>query len=177
MTECNNSTCKIHYKQQLLIAHKSSNNVWHLISKTITALQHSSTLHRTSPNYTSLHFTTLNPTTLHYTYWHFTSSHLHFTALLFSFTHLHFISFSIYTNLKDGGRANMDAVLRNVFANVFNGMFWCGELIPELRRSILDAPCITKYSNSSCWNSRLKGFWLRFHESWRKLDIYGASGK
>lgn len=57
--------------------------------------------------------------------------------------------FPIDTNLKDGGRANGCAVLRNVFANVFNDMFWCGELTPELRRSILDTPCIAKYSNSS----------------------------
>jgi hypothetical protein len=41
------------------------------------------------------------------------------------------------------------AVLRNVFANVFNDMFWCGELTPELRRSILDTLCIAQYSNSS----------------------------
>jgi hypothetical protein len=60
------------------MVHKSFNNVWHLVTKTITTLQHSATLH---------------PTTLHYIYWHFTSSHLHFTTLSFSFTHLHFLSF------------------------------------------------------------------------------------
>jgi len=61
------------------IVHKSSNNVWHLITKTITTLQHSATLHHTSPNCTSLHFTTLHPTTLHYISPHFTQ--LHFTTL------------------------------------------------------------------------------------------------
>jgi hypothetical protein len=30
------------------MAHKSSNNVWHLIAKTITTLQHSATLHPTT---------------------------------------------------------------------------------------------------------------------------------
>ena len=44
-------------------------------------------------------------------------------------------TFPVDTNLKDGGRANVGAVLRNVFSNVFNDMFWCGELTPELRRS------------------------------------------
>jgi len=71
------------YKHWLHIVHKSSNNVWHLITKTITTLQHSATLHHT----------TLHPTTLHCTYQHLTSSHLHFTTLSFSFTHLHFLSF------------------------------------------------------------------------------------
>ena len=51
---------------------------WHLITKTITTLQHSATLHQT---------------TLHYISLHFTSSHLHFTTLSFSFTHLHFLPF------------------------------------------------------------------------------------
>jgi len=32
----------------------SSNNVGHLITKTITTLQHFATLHHNSPNYTSL---------------------------------------------------------------------------------------------------------------------------
>jgi hypothetical protein len=51
----------------LHIVYKSSNNVWHLITKTITTLQHSATLYHTSPNYTSLtslHFTTLIDTLL-----------------------------------------------------------------------------------------------------------------
>jgi len=47
----------------------SSNNVRHLISKTITTLQHFATLHHASPNYTSLHLLTLHflSFTLHYT--------------------------------------------------------------------------------------------------------------
>jgi hypothetical protein len=46
----------------------SSNNVRHLITRTITALQHFATLHHTSPNYTSLHLSRLHfpPFTLHY---------------------------------------------------------------------------------------------------------------
>jgi hypothetical protein len=50
----------------------SFNNVGHLITKTITTLQH---------------FTILHLTILHYTYRHFTSSHLHFTILSFGLTH------------------------------------------------------------------------------------------
>jgi len=38
----------------------SSNNVGHLITKTITTLQHFATLHQTSSNYTSLHLSTLH---------------------------------------------------------------------------------------------------------------------
>jgi len=37
----------------------SSDNVWHLITKTITTLEHFATLHHTSPIYTSLHLSTL----------------------------------------------------------------------------------------------------------------------
>jgi len=66
MRECDKS--KNTYKQQLPIVYMSSNNVRHLITRTITTLQH---------------FATLHPTTLHYTYRHFTSSHLHFTTLSF----------------------------------------------------------------------------------------------
>ena len=46
----------------------SSNNVRHLIIRTITTLQHFATLHHISPNYTSLHLTTLHflSFTLHY---------------------------------------------------------------------------------------------------------------
>jgi hypothetical protein len=64
MKECDNS--KIHmYKQQIHIVRKS-NNAWYLITstKTITTLEHSATLHHTSPNYTSVHFTTLIDTSL-----------------------------------------------------------------------------------------------------------------
>jgi len=45
-----------------------SNNVGHLITKTITTLQHFATLHYTSLNYTSLHLSTLHflSFTLHY---------------------------------------------------------------------------------------------------------------
>jgi len=38
----------------------SSNNVRHLITRTITTLQHFATLHHTSPNYTLLHLLTLH---------------------------------------------------------------------------------------------------------------------
>jgi hypothetical protein len=38
----------------------SPNNVWHLISKTNTTMQHFATLHHTSPNYTSQHLSTLH---------------------------------------------------------------------------------------------------------------------
>jgi len=46
----------------------SSDNVGHLITKTITTLQHFATLQHTSPNYTSLHLSTLHSLsfTLHY---------------------------------------------------------------------------------------------------------------
>jgi hypothetical protein len=47
------------YKQQLHIDHNSSNNVWHLITKTVTTLQHSATLHHTSSNYTSPNYASL----------------------------------------------------------------------------------------------------------------------
>jgi len=72
----------------------SSNNVWHLITKIINTLQHSATLHYTSPHFTQLHFTTLRYTSPHFTQLHFTSSHLHFTILSFSFTHLHYKNIS-----------------------------------------------------------------------------------
>ena len=67
-------------KQQLPIVYMSFNNVGHLVTSTITTLQHFATLYHTSP------------TPLHYTYRHFTSSHLHFTTLPFGLTHLHFLS-------------------------------------------------------------------------------------
>ena len=56
------------YKQQLHIFYMSYNNVGHLISKTVTTLQHFATLHHTSPNYTSLPLSTLHflSFTLHY---------------------------------------------------------------------------------------------------------------
>jgi len=66
----------------------TSNDVGHLITSTITTLQHFATLHHASPNYTSLQLSTL-----HYTYRHFTSSHLHFNTLSFGLTHLHFLWF------------------------------------------------------------------------------------
>ena len=46
----------------------SSNNVGHLITSTITTLQHFATFNHTSPNYTSLHLSTLHflSFTLHY---------------------------------------------------------------------------------------------------------------
>ena len=57
---------KTHIKLQLHIVCKSSNNVRHNISKTITTLQHFVTLH----HFTQLYFTTLIdtslPLTLHY---------------------------------------------------------------------------------------------------------------
>jgi hypothetical protein len=111
MKECDNSTRKNTYKQQLHIVHKSSNNVWNLITKTVTTLQHFAALHHTSPNYTSLHFATLHHTSPNYTSLHFATLHhtspnytsLHFTQLHFTtlypttlrytsphFTQLHF---------------------------------------------------------------------------------------
>ena len=52
MKECDKSknTCK----QQLPIVYMSFNNVGHIITSTITTLQHFATLYHTSPNYTSL---------------------------------------------------------------------------------------------------------------------------
>ena len=46
----------------------SSNSVGHLITSTITTLQHFATLHHTTPNYISLHLSTLHflSFTLHY---------------------------------------------------------------------------------------------------------------
>ena len=57
MRNCDKSknTCK----QQLPIVYMSFNNVGHLITSTITTLQHFATLYHTSPNYTSLHLSTL----------------------------------------------------------------------------------------------------------------------
>jgi hypothetical protein len=49
----------------------TSNNDWHLISKTNTTFQHFAKLHHTSPNYTSLHLSTL----------HFPSFTLHFPLI------------------------------------------------------------------------------------------------
>ena len=48
MRECANS--KIHIKQ-LPIVYTSFNNFGHLITSTITTLQHFATLNNTSPNY------------------------------------------------------------------------------------------------------------------------------
>ena len=66
MRECDKSknTCK----QQLPMVYMSFNNVGHLITSTITILQHFATLNHTSPNYTSLHLSTLHflSFTLHY---------------------------------------------------------------------------------------------------------------
>jgi len=59
MKECDNSKIR-RYKQQIHIVRKSSNNVWLLITKTITTLQHSAILHHTSPNYTSLRLSTFH---------------------------------------------------------------------------------------------------------------------
>ena len=54
--------------QQLHIVYMSSNNVGHLITKTITTMQKFATPHDTSPNYTSLFLSTLPflSFTLHY---------------------------------------------------------------------------------------------------------------
>jgi hypothetical protein len=56
---CDNSARKIHISNNFILNYKFSDNVWHLITKTITTLQHSATLH-----YTSLYFTTLIDTSL-----------------------------------------------------------------------------------------------------------------
>jgi hypothetical protein len=65
MRECDNS--KIHISNNSLLS-MSSNNVGHLITSTITTLQHIATLNHTSPKYTSLHLSTLHflSLTLHY---------------------------------------------------------------------------------------------------------------
>jgi len=98
----------------------SSNNDGHLITTTITTLQHFATLNHTSPNYTSLDLSTLhflsftlhyspiwlNPSTFPIVLFHLTQygSHIHkliskvmnpFTALK-NFSPFHFISFYIY---------------------------------------------------------------------------------
>ena len=69
MRECDKSknTCK----QQLPIVYMSFNNFGHLITSTITTLQHFATLYHTSPNYTSLHLSTL----------HFLSFALHYSPV------------------------------------------------------------------------------------------------
>jgi hypothetical protein len=86
----------------------------------------------------------------------------------------------IDTDLKDGRRANVGAVLRNVFSNVFNYVFWCGELTPELRRSILDTHCIAKYSNSSCqtpsWSASHSVF-MSGGQSWSCIKLLSATVK
>ena len=72
MRECDKSknTCK----QQLPIVYMSFNNVGHLITSTITTLQHFPTLYHTSPNYTSLHLSTLH--------FHFRDSHILFIFII-----------------------------------------------------------------------------------------------
>ena len=69
MRECDKSknTCK----QKLPIFYMSFNNVGHLITSTITTLQHFATLYHTSPNYTSLQLSTL----------HFLSFALHYSPV------------------------------------------------------------------------------------------------
>ena len=52
------------YTQQFRIVYVSSNNVGHLITKSITTLQHFATLRYTSPHFTQLHFSTLIGTSL-----------------------------------------------------------------------------------------------------------------
>ena len=69
MQECDKS--KNTRKQQLPIVYMSFNNVGHLITSTLTTLQHFATLYHTSPNYTSLHLLTL----------HFLSSALHYSPV------------------------------------------------------------------------------------------------
>ena len=94
MKECDNSTRKKH-KQQLHIVHKSSNNVWHLITKTITTPQHSATLHHTSSNYTSLHFTTLHHTSPNYISLHISTLHFLSFTLHYPFIYLYAFTFPI----------------------------------------------------------------------------------
>ena len=80
------------HKHKIHTVCMSSHNVGHLITRTITTLQHLATLHHTPPSYTSphstqLHFTTLHPTTLHHTSPNCTSPHL---------STLHFLSFTLH---------------------------------------------------------------------------------
>jgi serine/threonine protein kinase len=76
------------------MVHKVSNNVWHLITKTITTLQHSATLHHSSP-----HFSTLRYTSLHFTQPHFTT--LIDTSLPLIYTSLPFyLALRIYISYR-----------------------------------------------------------------------------
>jgi hypothetical protein len=86
MKECDNSKLRT-YKQQLHIDYISSNNVRHLITRTITTLQHFATLHHTSPNYTSLHLSTLH-------FLSFTLNPSTFPAVLFHLTSLNYTQYS-----------------------------------------------------------------------------------
>ena len=65
MRECDNSKIRISNNSLLFM---SFNNFGHLITSTITTLQHFATLNHTSPNYISLHLSTLHflSFTLHY---------------------------------------------------------------------------------------------------------------
>ena len=72
MRECDNS--KIHASNNSLLSICLFNNVGHLITSTITMLQHFATLNHTSPNYTSLHLSTL----------HFLSFTLHYSPIWFN---------------------------------------------------------------------------------------------
>jgi hypothetical protein len=66
MKECDKS--KTHIKSNFLLSVCLLIMLRHLITRTITTLQHFATLHHTSPNYTSLHLSTLHflSFTIHY---------------------------------------------------------------------------------------------------------------
>jgi hypothetical protein len=62
MKECDNS--KVHISSSFILSISLLIMLRHLITKTITTLQHSATLHPTTLHCTSLHFTTLHHTSL-----------------------------------------------------------------------------------------------------------------
>jgi hypothetical protein len=167
MKECDISKIQLH------IVRKSSNNVWHIITKTITTLQHSATLHHTSPNYTSPHFTQLHFTQLHFTtirrtLRHFTQLHfttLHFNTLIDTSLHL------IYTSLPSHLALRIHILYRSIslcflsFYGYWRYLPWINSsryvdliiyayLFPRLRKSGFMIPLFYIFS----W--RPQGFYL-----------------
>ena len=72
----------------------SSNNVGHLITKTITTLQHFAKLHYASPNYTSLHLSTLHFLSFTLQYPLIWLNPFTFPIVLFHFTSLNYTQYS-----------------------------------------------------------------------------------
>jgi hypothetical protein len=89
MKKCDKSTRKIHISSNFVLSISLLIMFDALLLR--PSLQHYTTLHHTSPNYTTLHFATLHHTTPNYTSPHFTQ--LHFTTLCYTsphYTQLHF---------------------------------------------------------------------------------------